>query len=114
MTVSYTWKIEQLDVTPAVGELSDVVRRVHWRLLASDGSSEADVFGMENLGTPTPEAFIAYPSLVEADVIGWLEETIDAKAGEDEPSVEGMKQGLAGILAARAADVVAPAPLPWA
>ena len=113
MTVTYTWMIEQLDVAPAVGELSNVVSRIHWRLLASDGANGADTFGDQILPPPDPSGFSPYASLTEGAVIACLESRIDAGADEDRPTVAQLRQDLANILAAKATPHTGPLPLPW-
>lgn len=113
MTVTYTWKIEQLDVAPAVGGLSNVVSKIHWRLLASDGANGADCYGDQILLPPDPNDFSPYASLTEGAVIACLEGLIDANAGEDRLTVAQLRQGLAGILATKAAPPPGPLPLPW-
>ena len=113
MTVTYTWKIEQLDVAPTVGELSNVVSKIHWRLLATDGANGADTFGDQILPPPDPTGFSPYASLTEGAVIACLESRIDASAGEDRLTVAQLRQDLANILAAKAAPHTGPLPLPW-
>lgn len=113
MSVTYTWKIEQLDVAPVVGGLSNVVSKIHWRLLASDGANGAECYGDQILLPPDPSDFSPYASLTEVAVIACLESLIDANAGEDRLTVAQLRQGLAGILAAKAAPHTEPLPLPW-
>lgn len=112
-TVAYTWRIERLDVAPSEGELTDVVRKIHWRLFGTDGINITDTYGDVPLGNAEPANFVVYEELDEAMVIGWLEATIDARAGEDEPTVEQLRAGLAGILAAKRTPAIVPMPLPW-
>jgi hypothetical protein len=111
--ITYNWKIERLDCAPSVNELSNVVRKIHWRLFASDGINTSDLYGDILLGDADPEDFTAYESLTEAEVVAWLEAAIDARADEEEPSVPQMRSGLAGILAAMRTPAVVATPLPW-
>ena len=113
MTVTYTWSIEQLDVAPAIGALSNVVSQIHWRLLASDGANEAACYGDQILPPPDPTGFSPYASLAEGAVIACLESRINAGADEDRPTVAQLRQDLANILAAKAAPQAGPLPLPW-
>jgi hypothetical protein len=113
-TVTYTWKIERIDCAPTEGELTNVVRRLHWRLIGTDGTNTMDVFGDVPLASPNPAEFVAYPQLTEATVITWLEATINARVTQDEPSVAQLRAGLSGMLAAKRAPVVMPMPAPWA
>jgi hypothetical protein len=112
--VTYTWLIERLDATPAEGVLSNVVHKIHWRLLATDGAKTVDTYGDVRLSAADPENFTPYGELTEGDVIGWLEAAIDASAGEGEPTVAQMSAYLADVLAAKALPVPVPVALPWA
>ena len=69
-----TWTISTLE-----RELSDGgVVVAHWRATAVDGDFSASNYGTCGF-TPDPSAsgFIAYDSLTEADVIGWVQAEVD-------------------------------------
>ena len=69
-----TWTISTLE-----RELSDGgVIVAHWRATAVDGDFSASDYGTVGF-TPDPSAsgFIAYDSLTEADVIGWVQAELD-------------------------------------
>ena len=55
----------------------------HWRATAVDGDFSASSYGTVGF-TPDPSAsgFIAYDSLTEADVIGWVQAELDQDAIE--------------------------------
>jgi hypothetical protein len=110
-TVSYTWLIKRLDCAPA-SDFASEVRRVHWRLFGTDETNTADLYGDVFLAPADPETFIAYGDLNESTVISWLEAAIDASAGNENPTVAQMRAGLAGILAAKGAELL-PTPKPW-
>lgn len=112
-TVTYTWRIERIDAAPTEGSLSDVVRQIHWRLVATDGINTVDAYGDVPLGAAAPADFTAYTELTPATVITWLEAAIDARAGDEEPTVEQLRSGLAGVLAAKRTPAIVPMPLPW-
>jgi hypothetical protein len=112
-TITYTWKIERIDCAPTEGELTNVVRKIHWRLFGNDGVNTLDLFGDVPLGAADPEDFSAYSELTEATVITWLEAALDARAGGEEPSVAQLRAGLSGMLAAKRTPTVVPLPLPW-
>ncbi len=112
-TVTYSWRIERLDAAPFEGELTSVVRKIHWRLFATDGTNSTDTYGEVPLDSANPEEFIPYQELTVAAVIPWLEAAIDSRAGEDEPSVDQLRWRLAIILAAKLGPTIAPMPLPW-
>ena len=74
-----TWTISTLE-----RELSDGgVVVAHWRATATDGDFSASNYGTCGF-TPDPSAsgFIAYDSLTEADVIGWVQAEVDQDAIE--------------------------------
>ena len=74
-----TWTISTLE-----RELSDGgVIVAHWRATAVDGDFSASNYGTVGF-TPDPSAsgFIAYDSLTEADVIGWVQAELDKDAIE--------------------------------
>ena len=74
-----TWTISTLE-----RELSDGgVIVAHWRATAVDGDFSASSYGTVGF-TPDPSAsgFIAYDSLTEADVIGWVQAEVDKDAIE--------------------------------
>ena len=74
-----TWTISTLE-----RELSDGgVVVAHWRATAVDGDFSASSYGTCGF-TPDPSAsgFIAYDSLTEADVIGWVQAELDQDAIE--------------------------------
>jgi hypothetical protein len=74
-----TWSISTLE-----RELSDGgVVVAHWRATAVDGDFSASSYGTCGF-TPDPSAsgFIAYDSLTEADVIGWVQAELDQDAIE--------------------------------
>jgi hypothetical protein len=74
-----TWTISTLE-----RELSDGgVVVAHWRATAVDGDFSASSYGTCGF-TPDPSAsgFIAYDSLTEEDVIGWVQAEVDKDAIE--------------------------------
>lgn len=74
-----TWTIATLE-----RELSDGgVVVAHWRATAVDGDFSASSYGTCGF-TPDPSdpSFVAYDSLTEADVIGWVQAELDQDAIE--------------------------------
>ena len=74
-----TWTISTLE-----RELSDGgVVVAHWRATAVDGDFSASNYGTVGFTPdPSPSGFIAYDSLTEADVIGWVQAELDQDAIE--------------------------------
>ena len=78
-----TWTIATLE-----RDLSDGgVTVAHWRASASETVGE-DTFSASSYGTvgftpdPTAPDYIAYADLTEADVLGWVWESVDQEATE--------------------------------
>ena len=76
---TFNWTIATLE-----RELSDGgVIVAHWRCTASDGDFSASSYGTCGF-TPDASAagFVAYDSLTEADVLGWVWDAVDRDATE--------------------------------
>lgn len=73
MAITYTWTIPTVERNLADGG----VTIAHWRCDAVDGDYSASSYGTVGF---TPDAaadgFIAYDSLTEADVIGWVQNSV--------------------------------------
>jgi len=79
MAATFEWKVAQLE-----RELSDGgVIVAHWRASASDGDYSASSYGTVGF-TPDPSSpdFVPYDSLTEAQVLGWVWESVDKDATE--------------------------------
>ena len=76
MAIGYTWDVSTCDTYPSKSGKSNVVHNVHWRLTATDDS------------TDDLSSFINWSDLKASDVQGWVE----AGLGSDE--VTAMKASL--------------------
>ncbi len=74
-----TWKISNLERDIATGG----VTVAHWRVTEVDGDYTASAYGTCGF-TPDPDAsdFVAYDSLTEATVLGWVQAEVDQDATE--------------------------------
>lgn len=102
----YTWGVANLEVAPEDGELTNVVRTIHWTLTAFDDSDNftASCYGSCGLDPADPEDFTEFENLDSADVEAWLEAKLDAPA---------LRSGLAGnIETQRNPPIVSMSP-PW-
>lgn len=83
----FDWIISAMDCKIHEGEMTDVVQTVHWRYNATDVVEEktyfAEMYGATAVGEPTPENFTSYPDLTKEQVVGWLEETLDVTAMQE-------------------------------
>ena len=76
---TFNWTISTLE-----RELSDGgVIVAHWRCTASDGDYSASSYGTAGFtyDASSPD-FVPYDSLTEADVLGWVWESVDKDATE--------------------------------
>ena len=107
MTISHIWTVAQMDAYPEYEGHSDVVFTVHWRLNGTDGEYTAGVYGSVGL-TLDPEAkFTPFEKLTEAQVIGWVHETL----GEER--VASYEENVANQIEALVNPPVVTPPLPW-
>ena len=102
MAITYTWNINAVDTYPSVGDNSDVIYNVHWRLNAEDDANQdadgnnitAGSYGTQSLDTSDLSGFVAFDSVNAATVQGWVE----AAMGEE--AVQNLKDGLDAQIAA--------------
>lgn len=125
MTPTYTWIIKGFDIIPSIGELENVVSRVHWKLRGSLGSQQTDLYGATRISLPTPGEFTPFEDLTSAVVINWLESAIDEASVvsnsqheegtpyDPEPSVADLKTTLSGMLSALTQPEAVAADVPW-
>lgn len=103
--ITFKWLICQLDCKPSVDGLQDYVVVCHWRYGASFENLYTDVYGACPFEVnPEQEDFTPYAELTEAQVIGWLEESLDV--------AELQNQLCNGIQTLLNPPIVSP-PLPW-
>jgi len=103
MANTFTLKFPTLRVVNTVGAMSDVVKEIHWHLIAtSDGSpqiSEA-AYGSNTIPDPAVETFISYDLVTVTDVKDWF------SALEDEDGnniLQTLKDGLDAQIARKLA-----------
>jgi len=82
MATTYKWVVSQLDTAPSEDTLTDVVKVVHWRYQAEDGTYNADVYGAMVCATPSETDFTVYADLTYEQVCEWLEAGLDVQALE--------------------------------
>jgi len=79
MAITYTWTIPTVERNLSDGG----VTVAHWRCTAVDGDYSASSYGTCGF-TPdaSAEGFIAYDSLTEANVIGWVQGSVSQEDTE--------------------------------
>jgi hypothetical protein len=104
MALETKWLISQMDTAPSEDGLTDVVKTVHWRYQAEDGTYNAEVYGAMSCTTPSQTDFTAYENLTYDQVCEWL------IAGND---VEAMNENLATQIENLKNPPIVNLPLPW-
>lgn len=105
LVITYAWGIAQMECAPSEAGNTNVVKTIHWTVLAEDGTHAASSYGSVGLPSPEPEAFIDYEDLSRDTVIGWVKAALNA---------EEIEAGLASnIDEQRNPKIVRPA-APWA
>ena len=102
MSTTFTWAIANLERETADG----YVYTAHYTVSAANDSYSAGAYG--SVGLERPETLIAYDSLTEEQVIGWVKEAI----GGDEKVTE-IQNALQAQLDEKAAPTKAGG-IPWA
>jgi hypothetical protein len=80
MAIDYTWTIGNLEYN---NDSDQGVVIVHWRCTGVDGDYSASAYSTQSF-TPDPSAdgYVAYDSLTEDMVIGWVQNAVDQAATE--------------------------------
>ena len=78
MEKSFNWTITQLERTSENG----FVVTVHWRYSLTEDVFFAETYSVLSF-TQESEDFIPFEQITEADVIGWLESSMDMQALQD-------------------------------
>jgi hypothetical protein len=79
------WTFPQLDYAPSEGDLSQVVKTVHWRAskvhataVNDEGSPiSATAYGTASVGDASADSFTAFDSLTQEQVKGWVLASLD-------------------------------------
>ena len=77
---NYTWKINAVDCYTSKDGLEKVAYNVHWSYFATNGEHTASMIGVQSVGEPNPDNFVAFEDLTEENVIGWIEAALDVEA----------------------------------
>ena len=70
MTAVIKWVVEQLDVKPQEGDLTDVVIVCHWRCNGEQDGQVTSVYSTCSFSQPG-DPFVPYPDLTEQLVLDW-------------------------------------------
>ena len=81
MAITYNWNFDPLEVRYSSASLTNVVKIIHWQFHGTteatssfgvSGSFQSSNIGTVNLDTVASDDFVAYDSLTEAVVEGWV------------------------------------------
>ena len=106
MAITFTFKVNKIEVAPILGELRDIVTRVRYDYVGIDEEgNEATFAGAIPMPTPGDSAFKPLAELVEADVIEWLEAHADKSH---------MEERITKQITEKVTPKYVDTPLPWA
>jgi hypothetical protein len=108
MATTITWNIDSLSTsTQVINGFSEVVLQAAWRCTGTDGTNTASNYGSVGINEPQPNDpnFIPFAQLTQAEVLGWIWETVNQ--ADVEASVTAQVANLAN-------PPVINLPLPWA
>lgn len=74
MANTYSIRINAVDVHTSQNDLEKVIYNVHWSYIAEDeNGNRASMIGVQSVSDPDPENFTAFESLIQSDIIAWIE-----------------------------------------
>ena len=79
MANTYTWRINAIDCYTSKEGLEKVAYNVHWSYFATDGEHTASMIGVQSVGEPDPENFVAFEELTEEQVVEWITASMDVE-----------------------------------
>jgi hypothetical protein len=82
------WKILSMDCYPDVGDVSNVVYKVSWKVTIIDGDHIAVTTGATDVGNEQTDGFIEYNELTETVVLGWLFDALGSDKDQIEDSLK--------------------------
>lgn len=107
--IDYTWQIDTIECFPTLADRTDVVNRVCWTLIATDGKIVEPYHGSVNLEINLDSKdFISYDMLTSEEVIRW----VISNLGED--FVTSLQEQLAQVIAKKTTPQTIKKSLPWA
>lgn len=76
MANTYTWTINSMVSYPQSDGMTDVVVTINWTCTGTDGTYNGALAGVTNVALDPNAAYVPYADLTEAQVIGWVENTL--------------------------------------
>jgi hypothetical protein len=76
--ITYTWKIQELNVAPNDSGLQDVVKSVRYYVTASEDEVSTDIeLSVALNAIADPDQFVAFADLTEQTVLDWVQPMTD-------------------------------------
>lgn len=79
MTATFSWTFPQFDVAPTEDGLDNVVKVIHWRLDAVDGTYRAGAYGSVGADAPDPNQFTPYSQITPEWAIAIVSGKVDVE-----------------------------------
>jgi hypothetical protein len=118
-TTEFKFTIPSTDRFVSLGELENVIKAVHWNLVATHTSGvTAESYGTIPVGAPNPELFTPYEEVTEELAASWVEAALEAAEVEVEEGqprkslLTAMKESLEKEIALKVSPEVITEPLP--
>lgn len=107
MTTTYTWNVVKMDCYPEADGQPNVVFRVHWKIIGTDGNYDSSIYGSVGVRFDHDYPFTPYADLTKNQVIGWVQDALGAE------QVAAYKSTVDRQIAAQVNPPVVTPPLPW-
>ena len=76
---NYKWVINAVDCYTAKDGLEKVAYNIHWSYFATEGEHTASMIGVQSIGEPNPDNFVAFEDLTEEQVVSWISAVMDVE-----------------------------------
>lgn len=81
-------EIENLEVSPSMGGLSNVITALHWRVYVDTARGRLSRCGVAKLGQPNPTVFTSIEDVTQEQALAWLDASVDGGLDALTASVE--------------------------
>lgn len=85
---TYTWKINQLECTPSIGDKTNVVACIHWTCEGTDGTVTGHHNGVTGFMYKEGGNFTAFADLTQDQVMQWVFSALEKTADEEYESLD--------------------------
>lgn len=78
-----TYKVNKLEVVLSQNQFVNVVKTIHYSIVASEEGYSAEIIDSIKLNDPVSYEFVAYDDLPEETVVNWIKANIDIEKIEN-------------------------------